>query len=89
MKNKSAKELASEIGIKIAAEVPPPQKEKWVIEIEKFCNENNCTYQDLIEAYKNRLKVGKKETKTPIVKDLTPASNWRNDYRNRKLGLGK
>ncbi len=91
----SGRELAETMGVKTANKVPSPQKEKWVIEVERFCNENNCSYKDLIEAYKNRLKVGKKETsKMPIIQDLTPAnnptgSNWFENYRKQKLGLGK
>lgn len=86
----SAKQISEKIeGVKIASEVPPPQKEKWVIEIEKFCNEHNCTYQDLMSAYMNIRSTPKvkKQIAEYVHPPKNPTSDWFRDYRNKKLGL--
>jgi predicted HNH restriction endonuclease len=43
----------SDNGAKLLFDAPVPE---WVEKVEKFCNKNNCTVDDLIEAYQNRGK---------------------------------
>lgn len=52
--------------IKTAAEILPPSPLKWVKEVEEYCEKNNCTHNDLIEAHKNR-------NKPPTLKELRSA----------------
>ncbi len=99
-----SRKAAKELGLKAAKEVPPPKdkpkKEGWIIEIETFCNEHNCTPKDLINGYVAFLAGSKKPSKKDKEwaigkikefeqKEAAPMNDWRNAYRNKKLGLTK
>jgi hypothetical protein len=63
---------------------------EWVDRVEIFCNKNNCTVDDLIDAYKNK---GKKVSLKDMMddgkkkKEDSPQGGQPYNRRNRKLGF--
>lgn len=79
--------------------IPEEKKpEKWMVDIETYCELEGITPIDLIETHKSRNKTQKKKKGTNPQKDNESAENgrktgnagkskWFDDYRKSKLGI--
>ena len=86
-------ELAAQTGCKVASEVESPTRDAESLSNESigakvadFCNQNDCTWNDLVTAY-TQPKIPAKQKIKSETKSETPKSGGGYDRRLSKLGI--